>query len=168
MKNNRGLSLIEVVVVLAIMAVVAGAGLSFMTLLTSNRVKECTNKISSTISKVRVDAMSKSKDSSGSDYYLELYKGADGKYYIRKHLDSTIVEEIVGGSNLTITYTENDLSASTYTISASEILTIKFDRTTGGFKPTHGTNYCKKIVVSNGSKSKTIVISPRTGKVAVE
>lgn len=170
MKNNRGLSLIEMIIVIAIMAVVGAVGLGFMTIQANGKVKECTHKISSSISKVKVDAMSKSRDSSGDDYYLQVGKdsAADGgRYYIIKYTPTSSTKEIIGNKNYTITYTSE--SGTEYTVSESDPLIIKFERETGGFKKTApGSEYFKEIKVSNGSKEMKLTIVPITGKVTIE
>jgi len=169
MKNNRGLSLIEVIVVIAIMAIAGTAGLGFMVLQSNSKVKECTNKISSSISKVRVDAMSKSK--SPDDYTLEVGGEADGRYYIKKHVEGTSdLKDIVGNNNITIKYYDSDNEE--YDVKTKPLV-LKFDRATGGFVETvekmDGANPVKKhvvkILVSNGKMEMELKLSPVTGKV---
>ncbi len=164
MKNNRGLSLIEVIIVIAIMAIVGVSGFAFMTLQSNSKVNECANKISASISKVRVDAMSKSK--TPGDCYVEVGKEANGKYYIKKCTPAGESKDIVGNSNITIKFYSPD--SDEYTVSASTVLTLKFDRTTGGFVPTTpetDSEHVAKILVNNGKREIELNLSSITGKV---
>lgn len=166
MKNNRGYSLIEMIIVIAIIAVVGVAGLSFMTLQANTKVKECVSKISSSISKVKVDAMSKSKTEN--DYYIKIYKDSNN-FHLTKYLNGTPVDEIIGNKNQTIKYYAEDNTE--YDVS-TEPLIIKFERETGGFKKMQdsgGTEfYVNKISVTNGSRTMELKIVPITGKVTIE
>lgn len=169
MKNNRGLSLIEVIVVIAIMAIAGAAGLGFMALQSNSKVKECTNKISASISKVRVDAMSKSK--TPDEYTMEIGAEADGRYYIKKHTPNGDLKDIIGNNNITIKYYDSDKDV-LYDVKTRPLV-LQFDRETGGFEKTvektEGSETVKKhvtqIFISNGNREMELKLSPITGKV---
>lgn len=168
MKNNRGFSLIEMIIVIAILAVVGAVGLGFMTIQSNAKLNECANKISSSISKVRIDAMSKSKNEM--QYYITIGKDSvadGGNFYLIKHMDGTDVKEIIGSKDFIITYTAEDGSVENVVTGSN--LVIKFERMTGGLKATFpGNKYIKEIKVSNGTRDKKLAIISLTGKVTIE
>ena len=87
MKNkNAGFSLIELIVVIAVMVIVAGIGISWISRLSGYRARECASKVASTLNGAKVKSLSKQQNTG--DAYWELKKGSDGRYYV-----SVLVEE---------------------------------------------------------------------------
>lgn len=168
MKNNRGFSLIELIIVIAIMATMVGLGTGIIGMVSGSRVKECAEKMQTAISKSRVEAMSKSTHAGGSDYYIDVYKGADGQFYVKIHSKSVSIEEVVGAKQLTVSYVDSSNATQVLDGTPAGILTLKFKRDTGGFRTLSSGNTCKKIVITDGRITKEIVLSPITGKITLE
>ena len=92
MKNNRGVTLVEVIVIVAILGIVSG-GIAFSYgLVNSANAEKASQSISGALEKVKLETMSKSKQS-----YLVLYKSSVESYegyYIASTTDlSTFVQE---------------------------------------------------------------------------
>ncbi len=161
-KKNSGFSLVELVVLLAIMGILMAGGITAFGLIFSTSAKETTSKIDSALNKTKVEAMSRASAS------VEIYKDStDSSYYVRYTINGTTQNPIkVGSSRVNVAYV--DSSGTTTTITGSNNLIISFDRASGGFKPISGTsNYCKSIIVTSGAKTYTITCERLTGKTSI-
>lgn len=165
LKDNRGFSLVELIVVIAVVAILAAGTAYGVVNLTSWRVDECVKGIDAALNETSINAMSRE------NCYLTLFQKSNGNYYVQV---SGKQEEKLGSDALTITYTVSN--GTTGTISASQSLMITYDRSSGAFMPiitgvdgggnlSFGTGYCTSITVSiGGSRAQTIKLSKDTGK----
>ena len=174
--KNGGFSLVELIIVIAIMAIVVGViGLSVGTL-TGRKTAKCADEIVSTLERARVLTLGKEQnqvefvltDVSG-EYHAQIYQGG-----------TKASDRIVGKDPITIqVYFANDNKA--YSLSelkgtlpyatATGGLHLVFNRASGAFEEkTCAANdvvkdYCDKIVISNGTRTITITTVGRTGKI---
>ena len=174
--KNGGFSLVELIIVVAIMAIVVGVmGLSVGTL-TGRKTAKCADEIVSTLERARVLTLGKEQnqvefvltDGSG-EYPAQIYQGG-----------TKASDRIVGKDPITIqVYFANDNKA--YSLSelkgtlpyatATGGLHLVFNRASGAFEEkTCAANdvvkdYCDKIVISNGTRTITITTVGRTGKI---
>jgi len=168
MKDHRGVSLVELIVVLAIMGVLAGAGVSLFGTLTGAKLNEASDKITAALGRTRTEALSRS------DAEFTLYQNANGKYYVDIYYSGntggTTITEEVGASQLSMSYSNSD--GTTTVISGTNQLKIQFDRSTGAIKSAYESNgssiYTKNIVISAGTRTKTITLYTLTGKYSVQ
>lgn len=164
MRNNKGFSLVELIVVIAIMAVMVGASVITVGMIGGFKAKECAQSIETTLNKARVDTMGKFS------VYLKFYQGADGAFYVDTYTNGAFGStERVGKKGVTVSYAdENDLSNLRALDSTG--FYVQFDRSSGALRsPEVGaTARVEKIVVTQGSKTITITIYPETGKVVSE
>lgn len=87
--NNKGYSLMELIIVLAIILLVSGASLISINVLFSARVKSDSQSFNSEIGLLKENRYVVQKDLSGNPYTgyynaLHLYKHTDGRFYIQK------------------------------------------------------------------------------------
>ena len=169
----------EVMVTLAIMAVlVAVSGWGFG-LVTGKAVDDCADRMMAVINSDRTTAMGKIAA------HLEIFQDTDGvwvKEYVTQGVDGSYVTVTgpvrLGKSDLRVQYV--------YQRGGSEVienlggessaLRLQFDRSTGAFRPMSemdavagaNGNYCVRIMISRGSKTKTLKLSYLTGKVTME
>lgn len=174
--KNSGFSLVELIIVIAIMAIVVGVmGLSVGTL-TGRKTAKCADEIVSTLERARVLTLGKEQnqveflltDESG-EYHAQIYQGG-----------TKVSDRIVGKDPITIqVYFTNDNTA--YSLSelkgtlpyatATGGLHLVFNRASGAFEEkTCAANdvvkdYCNKIVISNGTRTITVTTVGRTGKI---
>lgn len=177
MKNkNAGFSLIELIIVIAVMVIVVGIGASWIGRISGYRARECNSKVQSTLTGSKVKALSKQKNTG--DAYWELYKDSgDNRYYVKTHYPNygagASDEEVVKvgkSSNLTIKYTDKN---GEHTVDASSPLKLCYDRSTGAIYVIEGGAVKKgaddlnisKITTSIGSRSYHTEIVAKTGKV---
>lgn len=156
--NNRGFSLVELIVVVAIGAILIGASILSIASISGTAAKQCARNIESILNKTKVTTMG--KDTA----VIELYKDlSDGAYYYEVTVTNgkgeiTAETKKIGRSNLEIRYSTTFNNASK--LDVSNPIKIEFDRSSGAEKTDIG-----KIWVKHGSTEKTITIYKETGKI---
>lgn len=185
--KNSGFSLVELIIVIAIMAIVVTvAGLSVGTL-TGRRVRKCADEIVSTIERARVLTLGKeqnnvecviSYDSTDKEYHAMVYQVINGT-------PTEVSDRVVGRDPIEVqVYFDDDTHAYPLTelkgtlpyASSTQGLHLVFNRASGAFEA--GTceaggakkNFCKRIVVSNSDGTRRIEITTvgRTGKIVTK
>ena len=167
--NNAGFSLLEVVIVVAMITILAGSGLYGIGQLTGFRARETADEITSSLTQNKIETLGKAK-SSGSMAW-ELYK--DGKYlYVRTVYDAGTGSEYY--SNLT-EVSKNDLAVFVGTKAQSELTQlgdgdsyrVYFNRSTGALCNSDGSVMDSNpvIQVRYGLKEYEVEVISKTGKV---
>ncbi|NLT14346.1 MAG: type II secretion system protein [Clostridiales bacterium] len=162
-RNDRGFTLVEILVVVAIMGVLAGVLSLSLNTVFSSRARRCAYSTDAYIDMCRINTLSRA-----GNVYIELTLDGDdrvvGSYYedsdptdgVPPVLKST---ELLSGGGVEVIY---KVGGTNYTLSSSTPLTLAFNRETGGLKPVSGTNYCTEIRVISG-RTYTITLVPSTG-----
>ena len=178
-KDNRGLSLLEMIVVITIMAIITGGVVLSVGLISKKNVDKCAERIKQAIQSNRSVAMGRY------DSKLEIYVSGDDIYacqYMKRDASSSFAGELpsqVGSSDLILTVTLWDGASYTDyafgTPGGMSKLILQFDRSSGALKPcssemgsAYAGKYCTKITISNGTKKKELTISYLTGKVELK
>ncbi|MBD5519721.1 MAG: type II secretion system protein [Lachnospiraceae bacterium] len=96
MKDNKGFSLIEMVIILAIMAALSGTIFYSFTLMTGQYSRECANNLSTALDKEKNYALTRS---ASVDCYMEVVK--DGNSYVARYYvpESAIADGTDANSN---------------------------------------------------------------------
>lgn len=184
--NEKGFSLVELIIVIAIMAVVIGTVVFSVSMVFSANAKACCNNLQRAIADCKVTTMGKS------EAWLMLYRGSDNRIYCQMHIEenefdadgklqkdsdgnikikSTWEEQQkIGGNRVTVTYTYTDADGNTYTddlpIGSDKAdigLKIAFDRSSGSF-----TNAPKSMEIIGGNRHYHLEFNELTGKVTVK
>lgn len=166
-RDNRGMSLVELIIVMAIMAVLAGAVSIGVSLVTNKAADKCATQLKTSIQSARITTMGKFRT------YLKIYMTANGVCI------EEVVQSVEGGTETTtLTYTGDAYVTVLYTLSdgsqyplgygEDNALYIEFDRSSGALKRLPDGNYCVEIEVSKGSKKRTLKLAYLTGKVTME
>lgn len=165
MKDNKGYTLVEIMVVIAIIAVLLLVGITGLGFIGSANLNSCTEDLKTAVGKVRITTMGKNNAT------LRIYQdSSDGAYYIQEIVDGNPeAGEKIGKASLTLTYTMVDDSGavlSTGTISDPNDLEIGFDRSSGAqIELPSNTGKCSRIDISLGSRTRSVIMVPATGKV---
>lgn len=183
MKDNRGFSLVEVLIMVVVISLIAGFGLKNTQATFGYNAKEAYKKVVSTLSTGKVQTLSKSQlvsndtpvktgsavtsQVANEGVYVEFYvKGTDiySKTYVKGIAESPDGEKI-GGKGVVINYKLDDGTTGTLTEEEGNGLMFSFDRSTGAFLPYSGNRYITELTVSGGKRSYVIKLMPKTGKV---
>lgn len=162
--NNKGFSLIELIVTIAIMAVVTGGAVSLYSYLSTAKVRQCYTGINDELGVTRTNAMSKKGKWSvvvkfdGNKYYAVSMK--DGKEFDKTELGKK------GDFKLTYMKLPDGAAAATeveITDSASTWPTIMFNSGSGSCLVVDGYTV-SEFKVSNPNLTKTVKLVKATGK----
>jgi prepilin-type N-terminal cleavage/methylation domain-containing protein len=162
--NNCGFSLIELIVVIAILVVLCGSAISLVGLLNGRQAKQCRDEILSKLDSVRTTTMGKRTATAT----LE----KDGDVYVFK-ISTTLNGEApevrtstLDSSRVTLYYSTDAAGTGRQLLDSS--LTIEFDRASGAIKAQSDGTYIRHIYAVQGSKEYGIRLYPETGKLQSE
>jgi prepilin-type N-terminal cleavage/methylation domain-containing protein len=183
-KNNRGYSLVELVIVIAVMAVLSGLLVTSVSILAGWDAKECAKDIEGHLNNVKTNALSKL----GAE--LLLSRDADDNYIIEyveygyeKNSSGNLVmvpsvvtrEYFLGKKKVSIVCILED--GTNITVSQAANISIGFNRSSGAlttFKTSDPSytlmldNHCESIEITRGSITYAINMVPETGKISME
>lgn len=185
--NNRGYSLVELIVVIAIMAILVGVFSISVGSLSGRKINKCADEIVATLERTRVLTLGKEQNQVEFRLY---YDATQKEYKAQIYQGGTLVSDrTVGNDAITIKVTfegdatEYDLKAGTIQGSEPYVnigsktdaekigLFLVFNRSSGAFEQNTnsvgGTDktYCKKVTVSGGNREIEITPVGRTGKI---
>lgn len=168
--NNKGISLIEVIVVVAILSIMSSMLVMSYNVVYQQKTKSCAESIDSYLDRIRLESMSREKQR-----YMVLYQAEDGMYMGATSDPDSFVkdtkrEEKVGDKSVSIYY--KTASSGTYTkISGETMFMISFDRVTGGFDKEYTTKEeieCLNIALGESTNGNEIRFITKTGKHFIE
>lgn len=169
MNRNRGFSLIELIVVVAILAIAASLVVGSFNLVYVKNMQSCASRIDALLSKTKICAMTRA-----GSVYLRIYQGSDGIYADYCEGGAVVESNKVGKSTVALVWNDGTTDHAL----ADQDLCLSFDRSTGAFTPL-GTAftmydatsamkdspaYCVSITLSSGGASRVISLIGPTGK----
>ena len=171
-KDNQGVTLIELIVVIIILGILAGGAFLGIRSLDSGNVQSSVKRIDALLDYVRVQNMSKDKT-----YYL-LLEEVSGDYFARVQYpeDSSMVEvlsERLKLKNGTITFfSETSTGAESEKTIDSDVtpavtMQLSFRKESGALEA-GSDGYVRRIVVSSAGRTYTIYLVKATGKHYIE
>ena len=157
--NDQGISLIELIIVLAIMAIIGGAAFLSTTVATDKHVNSCGQKIASSLEQTRGLAMGKQSG------YVTLSQTAGDYVYLQMYIDGQPYGDrvAVGRPGVTVNITRD--GGGTTTLVSEGSVTIQFDRSNGSVSSVGGAAPIVKIAVTNGRRTMNVNIDKFTGRV---
>ena len=155
MKKNKGFTLVEVMVTVAVMGVLAGIVGITMGVLLGQRVKSMAADTKSVFQSTQIASMSRD------DAYIRVTGGSDDVSVIAfSSADNKINSAEGHGVKVYVSYDghedSNPLNGS---------IDIRFNRQTGGLLPGDNGKYVTALRITNGTRSIKLQISKLTGKV---
>lgn len=179
MKQNKGFTLVELIIVIAIMAIVTGLVSMSMAFVLGLDARQCAQELDGYLKLTKTKALSKNAEE------LRIYQDAGNKQFYVDFVESsytgtdvnnpipttrTVQTEMIGKSAVAMTYTLSDAGGTIRQIgNGGDSISIGFDRGTGAFKRVKINNveslyYCAKITITRGSREYVIEMVPETGK----
>lgn len=171
-KNNKGFSLIELVVTIAIMCIVTGGTVGIYSLIASSAFKEAVNNITDSLAETRTDQISKS-----GDYYLKISLDSSNKCVSEIYSDVSPSPKLLKSEKNSkkikeITAVLDDGSGTEVDLGTGNYIYISYARN-GSFKEAYldssgSHSDIKGIKLEHSRYSKTINLARNTGKFFVE
>ena len=160
MKNNKGFTLVELIVVIAIMAIIAGVSSSTISIISKQELKDFTNNLDAMLCQCKVETMSGMTDPvleisiEDDEYRATLYEMAlqdDGS-----RVKQAVKSQYLGEDYLKCSYVKEG-SAVNYT--GNGVISFKYNRNTGELVDKTIT----KVSVSDKTGTFSIEFVPQTG-----
>lgn len=184
-KRNKGLSLVELIIAIAIIAVFSGVAVYSASNIRNYRARECSRKITSNIAEVKVTSLGKAK--SNGDIVWELYK-ENGKFYVRYLAGCAGTPEVQKTTKISkgkMNCFVEDAGGTRTEVADNQSVKVCFNRATGAMytcggalvstkgTPSSGeydaelTTYSalRKIIITAGGKEYITEFVPTTGKI---
>ena len=162
-KNNKGFSLVELIIIIAIMAVLTVAVISYSGMIGDSHARKCAKEIESTLSDTKVCAMSRAEAK------MIIYANNNGVYVTTVQTGRGTETKKIGQKGVKVEYCEarnSDAYTQVGTTEATGVV-IQFDRASGACKKMDSGNYCYGFKVTAGDSVYKVVIEPLTGKTTV-
>lgn len=166
--NNKGMSLVEIIIIIAIIGILAVASLSLAGNIRYANTQKAVENIGDKMDSLQVTTMSKSQKQ-----YLYIYR-VGGDYYAKtttdclSSFDNKVLDDKgtkLSNSALNISYVPHN-GEDEVTVGPSNFIRICYKRS-GGFSYSASGTTCDKIYVK-GSRTYTITLAEETGKHFIE
>ncbi|SHO53935.1 prepilin-type N-terminal cleavage/methylation domain-containing protein [Anaerocolumna xylanovorans] len=168
MKRNRGITLIEIIIVIAILSVLTVMTFGGLNYIKYGNAKRCAYELNAALDKIRIEDMSKAEKS-----YLYIYLHGDS-YYMKEStsgpsaglLDNSGV--LIGNRQLGIFYQTSADPAAEQEVgdfTSGNYMKVSFEKSTGELS-SNGTDYYKNILIKDqdGTIRYTIRLIQASGK----
>lgn len=177
-KKNGGYSVVEIVIVIAIMAVLTGGLFFSVNMVFGANAKTCANDLRAAIAQNKVNAMGKSeskviieRDASNNCIYATQVIGTFNRStgmleWNNEGPSPTAKREKISNARVYVEFIAKD--GTNDVLDPGESVEICFDRSTGSFKANDAGIIYSEILVEGGRRSFTVVLTELTGKVSVE
>lgn len=166
-RDNRGMSLVELIIVIALMSIVIGMTGYGLGLINNKSVDECAKKLEMALNRNRTNAMGKKE--CWIEFYLDNNKVTMYEYMVDASGNVQDSTTVIGADGVKLRLTYKD--GSTVELDGTH-RRIAFTRDSGSLSDTYGT-ICTKIEVYKGEYSsttniRTIELEELTGKVTMQ
>jgi len=168
MKDNRGFTLIELIVVMVIMGIIAIGSMVGYNMLGSGSAQSTAQRISSMLDYVQLENMTKNKT-----YIMAISQNNVGNYILSVEEESSPNNIVISREKLELKNGEitfrysGEITENLISFNPAVRLEVSFDKSTGGFKQISGKTITK-IGLSASGRSYSILLVEVTGKHYIE
>lgn len=167
-KDNRGMSLVEIILVIGLMTIIAGMTGYGLNLISKKPVQECARKVEIALNQNRTNSMGKKVA------YLEFYM-KDGRVAFREYSQSareSVVREgdetVMGAADVKLRFVyKNAAGEESVVPMGTDHIKVSFKRDSGSLVE-EGDLVLDRIEVYKGDYVKTVSIDKLTGKVKLQ
>lgn len=173
-KNDRGFTLIELIVVIAILGIMAAVIAMSPTVAAAARARSCAVQLTDQIARCRINCLSHSGDNN----YITIRRANDGSYVVETFLNATSAgTDTISGRGVSLSYADNGQNYIIGNTSAGDVFNgnlittpakLSFSRGTGALKDGCGMadNTADLVfTVSGGGRSYKITVTRSTGAI---
>lgn len=158
--DNKGYSILEVIIVVAIFALLTGVGFMGYNVLNTRQIDECAKKLKVGLETNRVTTMGKLSAS------VSVYEDSKGYLVLEENINGDVNTKRVGDSSLEFEY--EYLDGTRYDVpDYDNKITLSFDRNSGSLKPQPGGDYIVKFIIRMNNTEMQVCIERLTGRVSV-
>ena len=159
--DNRGFTLAELIVVIAILGILAGTLTASVGQIFSSQTRKFVNEYNALLSRCRVEMLS-GAPASGTN--VELGLGSDGQYYVtyRKGGEEKDTQKL-SNKNVSCTFIQNNDPDTEAPIALGMSLYISFDRTTGAMSVEYDSDTVTATQIDVDIAGQNILLVPATG-----
>lgn len=170
-KDNRGMSLVEIILVIALMIVVAGVTGYGVSLIGQKPVEECARKVEIALNQNRTNSMGKKVA------YLEFYMTASGQAAFREYSQSAResdvregTEAVIGAADVKMRFVYKDATGVESVVPmGTDHIRVSFKRDSGSLVEEESGKVLDRIEIYKGEGHvKTVSIDKLTGKVTLQ
>lgn len=169
-KNNSGFSLVELIIVIAIIAALIGTVILSVSMVFSANAKACSNDLQRAVADCKVTTMGKAQA------WLIVYRGENDCIYSQLHImeqkeggEAGELQEVkedpqkIGGKRVSVTYTDASGTPELELPTGADAgIRIEFDRSSGSFKEAP-----QQMQIQGGNRDYKLDFIRLTGKIAV-
>ena len=179
-RDNRGLTLVEVVVIIAMIGILAGTGVYGIAQISGFRAREGADTIANSITQARIAMLGKSKGAGnmaweircdGSKYYVRtVYNVGTSEYYKDEEKIVNANVEVYIGETTKGTLTGAGTTTTQLLTDSSTPVRFYFNRSTGALCDENGVTNSSNayISVKQGNKNYDVMIIAKTGKILTQ
>lgn len=160
-KDNHGTTIIEVIVVMAILAIFVAGTTNIVGRLRGKQANQCAYKMEAVLSEIRTETMSKSNGDKESVYLT--IANEDGSIYAELKIRDDTNRHLLGKDVTVKAYPK--VGAAKTLVEGSKVQ-VYFERSTGALYSDNN-NYCK-FEIKQGNVTYVVNIIPETGKISYE
>lgn len=161
-RDNRGTSIVELLVIMAILAILVGMVANLFGYLNGKQAKQCAYKLEAALSEIRMETMSKSDGEKESVYFV--LENNDGQILAKNKIKENTSSDMIGEK---VIITVKDAAGATIgELSDGNAVIIYFNRATGALLE-ESEKYAT-FEINQGKVTYVVGIEPTTGRISCE
>lgn len=161
-RDDRGTSIVELLVIMAIMAILVGMVANLFGYLNGKQAKECAYKLEAALSEIRMETMSKSDGEKESVFFV--LENNAGRIFAKTKVNDVTSSDVIGEK--VIITVKDETGITTGELSEGSAIIIYFNRATGALME-ESEKYAV-IEINQGNVTYVVKIEPTTGRTSCD